>query len=151
MRVCERWALAEGSLLHIVRSPVKHMHAIGVPVLSPTEDIANVRIGFESGCVANVTASRISRERIRKLRVFQEDTYVSLDYMNQAGQLLRKTDTGIVPCDVPIEKREPLVAELDAFVHCVLQHREPVVTGAHASDALKLAVQICREIRQHPS
>jgi len=138
-------------ILHIVRSPVRHVHAIGVPVLSPTEDIANVRIGFESGCVANVTASRISQERVRKLRVFQEDTYVSLDYMHQSGQLLRKTETGIVPSEVPIEKREPLVAELDAFIHCVLKRRTPVVTGEHASDALKLAVRICKEIRQNPS
>jgi len=137
-------------IMHIVRSPVREIHAIGVPVLSPTEDIANVRLVFESGCVANVTASRISRERMRKLRVFQEETYLSLDYMNQTGQLLRKTASGIVAAEVPIEKREPLAAELDAFVQCVLSRRTPVVTGEHASNALKLAVEICRTIRERP-
>ena len=87
---------------------------------------------------------------MRKLRVFQEDTYVSLDYMNQSGQLLRKTEAGIVPSEVPIEKREPLAAELDAFVDCVLKRRTPVVTGEHASNALKLAVEICKTIRERP-
>ena len=138
-------------ILHLVRAPVKEIHAVGVPVLSPSEDIANVRLGFENGCVANVTASRISRDKMRKIRVFQEDTYVSLDYMNQAGQLLRKTAGGIEADKVPIEKGEPLAAELSSFVQCVLTHREPVVTGQHASEALKLAVEICRRIRENPS
>jgi predicted dehydrogenase len=138
-------------ILHLVRSPVKDIHAVGVPVLSPSEDIANVRLGFENGCVANITASRISREKMRKIRVFQEDTYVSLDYMNQAGQLLRKTAGGIDATKVPIEKGEPLAAELASFVQSVVTRREPVVTGQHASEALKLAVEICRRIRENPS
>lgn len=138
-------------ILHLVRSTVKDIHAVGVPVLSPSEDIANVRLVFENGCVANITASRISRDKMRKIRVFQEDTYVSLDYMNQAGQLLRKTAKGIEADKVPIEKGEPLAAELSSFVQCVLTRREPVVTGRHGSEALKLAVEICRRIRENPS
>jgi predicted dehydrogenase len=138
-------------ILHLVRSPVKEIHAVGVPVLSPSEDIANVRLVFENGCVANVTASRISQEKMRKIRVFQEDTYVSLDYMNQAGQLCRKVGPSIAVSQVPIEKGEPLAAELTSFVDCVLGHRDPVVTGRHASEALKLAVAICRHIRETPS
>ena len=138
-------------IMHLVRSPVKSVNATGVAVLSPTEDIANVRIGFENGCVANVTASRISRERLRKIRVFQDNLYLSLDYMNQAGLLCRKTETGIDVEEVPIEKEEPLKAELASFVQCVRNHDAPVVTGEHGSEALKLAVEICRRIREEPS
>lgn len=138
-------------ILHLVQSAVKEIHAVGVPVLSTTEDISNVRLLFENGCVANVTASRISQERMRKIRVFQEDTYVSLDYINQSGQLCRKSGTNIAIMEVPMEKGEPLTDELASFVRCVLNQHDPVVTGRHASEALKLAVEICRRIRQSPS
>lgn len=138
-------------ILHIVRSPLREIHAVGVPVLSTTEDIANVRLVFESGCVANVTASRISLERLRKIRVFQPDAYVSLDYMNQTGQIIMRTPAGLQPDTVPIEKAEPLDAELRAFVNCVMHRNDPVVTGRHASDALRLAVEICRHMRESPS
>jgi predicted dehydrogenase len=138
-------------ILHLVRSRVKEIHGVGVPVLSPTEDIANARLLFESGCVANVTASRISQERMRKIRVFQEDTYVSLDYLSQSGQLHRKTARGITSVPVPIEKGEPLAEEIASFVRCVLNGTEPVVSGQHASEALRLAVEICRQIRTCPS
>ena len=138
-------------LLHLVRSPIREVHAIGVPVLSSTEDIANARLIFESGCVANVTASRVSQEKMRKIRVFQADTYVSLDYINQTGQLLRKTPTGIGVEPVPIEREEPLVAELKSFVQCVAERDVPVVSGQHASDALRLAVEICKCMRENPS
>ncbi len=138
-------------ILHIVRAEVRDIHAVGVNVLSTSEDIANVRLTFANGCVANVTASRISQERMRKIRVFQQDTYVSLDYMNQTGQLLRKSPQGIAAQAVPIVKVEPLAAELAAFVACVRDRRAPVVTASHASRALNLAVEICRHIREQPS
>ena len=89
---------------------------------------------------------------MRKIRVFQEDTYVSLDYMNRRARCRRKTAAGIEAEGVPIEKGEPLAAELASFVQCVcLTHGEPVVTGQHGSEALKLAVEICRRIREDPS
>ncbi len=135
-------------ILHLVRSRVNHFHAVGVPVLSSSEDIANVRLSFENGCVANVTASRISQERTRKIRVFQPDTYVSLDYEKQSGHLFRKSGASIGRADVPVEKGEPLFNELSAFVQCVLDRSQPVVSGRHAADALKLAVEICQHIRQ---
>ena len=138
-------------ILHLVRSPVKRINAAGVAVLSPTEDIANVRLAFENGCLANVTASRISREKQRKIRIFQEDTYVSLDYMNQAGVLCRKKDGQIAAEEVPIHKGEALAAELASFVSCVARHNEPIVTARHASEALRLAVEICRVMRENPS
>src|SRR4029079_5744730 len=78
-------------ILHLVRSPVQTIDAVGGPVLSRGEDIANARLRFENGCVANITSSRISPERMRKIRVFQEDAYLSLDYQNQSGEIYRKT------------------------------------------------------------
>lgn len=138
-------------ILHLVGAPVSAVNATGVAVLSATEDIANVRLGFENGCVANVTASRISRDRLRKIRVFEDDMYLSLDYMNQAGQICRKSATGIETEDVPIDKDEPLAAELRSFVECVRHHRDPVVSGEHGYEALKLAAEISRVIRENPS
>ena len=135
-------------ILHLVGSPVREIRAVGVPVLSGSEDIANVRLQFENGCVANVTASRISPEKMRKIRVFLEDTYVSLDYQNQTGEMYRKTQTGIAREDVPIEKGEPLANELRSFVRCVAGRDKPVVSGEHAAEALKLAVEITRRMRE---
>lgn len=134
-------------ILHLVRSRVREIRAVGVQVLSGSEDIANARLSFENGCVANVTGSRISQKRMREIRVFQQDSYLSLDYQNQAGQLCRLAAGGISREDVPIEKGDPLPAELGSFVQCVLNRDEPVVTGRHASEALKLAVSICEHIR----
>jgi predicted dehydrogenase len=138
-------------VLHLVGAKWKEVHAVGVPVLSPTEDIANIRILFETGCVANLTASRISREKTRKIRVFQEDTYVSLDYLHQAGQMCVKHDHEIKVSDVPVEPGEPLPEELNAFLESVATNTNPVVTGKHASRALQLAVEICRQIQENPS
>lgn len=134
-------------ILHLVRSPVREFHAVGVPVLSSSEDIANVRVEFENGCVANVTTSRISPENLRKIRVFQEDAYISLDYGKQAGEIYRKTEARIERAKVPIEKGEALKNELAAFVECVRTRGTPVVSGAQAAEALKLAAAICRQIR----
>ena len=134
-------------ILHLVGSPVQEVRAVGVPVLSGSEDIANVRLLFENGCVANITASRISPERMRKIRVFTSDAYISLDYQNQAGELFRKAATGIVREDVPIEKGEPLALELRSFAGCVARRDQPVVSGEHAAEALNLAVSINQRMR----
>lgn len=138
-------------ILHLVGAPVKSIHAVGVPVLSPTEDIANVRLAFENGCVANVTASRISPERMRKIRVFMEDTYISLDYQNQSGELHRRSGATIGREDVPIEKGEPLANQLRSFVACVARRDAPLVSGEHAAEALKLAVDIIHRLREGAS
>jgi len=135
-------------ILHLVRSPLREFHAVGVPVLSASEDIANVRLEFENGCVANVTTSRISPESLRKIRVFQEDAYISLDYGRQAGDIYRKHPGRIERLKVPIEKGEPLQNELASFVECVRTHGTPRVSGAQAAEALRLAVAMCREMRE---
>ncbi|OQW96203.1 MAG: hypothetical protein BWK77_05925 [Verrucomicrobia bacterium A1] len=138
-------------ILHLVQSPVKDIRAVGVPVLSRSEDIANVRLLFESGCVANVTASRISPEKLRKIRVFFEDAYVSLDYQNQAGEVYRRAQDRITRDKIPIEKGEPLANELRSFIRCVANRDQPVVSGEHAAESLKLAVTITQRIREGAS
>lgn len=135
-------------IMHLVRSPVKEVRAVGVPVLSSSEDIANVRLEFENGCVANMTASRISPERMRKIRVFVEDAYISLDYQKQAGEVFRKTANGIEGEDVPIQKGEPLANELRSFIDCVATLGSPKVSGVHAAEALKLAAHITQLMRR---
>lgn len=135
-------------ILHLVRSPVCDVHAIGVPVLSAEEDIANARLRFENGCVANVTASRISPERMRKIRVFQPEAYVSLDYQAQCGRLTRREGPGFATEAVPIEKGEPLLLQLQAFVDCVRLGSAPAVDGHKALASLRLAEAIRRCIRE---
>jgi predicted dehydrogenase len=136
-------------ILHLVRSPVTSIDAVGVPVLSRGEDIATVRLHFENGCVANVTASRISPEKLRKIRVFQREGYVSLDYQNQTGEIYRLAHGRIVREAVEIEKDEPLKCELAAFVECAKQGKQPKVSGFEGAAALELAVEITRRIEKH--
>src|SRR5438477_8890644 len=133
-------------ILHFVRSPVKKIDAVGVPVLSRSEDIANARIRFENGCVANVTSSRISPEQMRKIRVFQEDTYLSLDYQNQSGEIYRRLPTGLTREEVEIEREEPLKRQLASFIECAATGRAPKVSGFEATAALELAVEITKRI-----
>jgi predicted dehydrogenase len=133
-------------ILHLVRSPVQHIDAVGVPVLSKGEDIANARIRFENGCIANITSSRISPERMRKIRVFQEDAYLSLDYQNQSGEIYRRLAGRITRDKVTIEREEPLKRELASFVECAMTGREPRVGGSQATAALGLAVEITKLI-----
>lgn len=133
-------------ILHLVRSPVHTIDAVGVPVLSRGEDIANARIRFENGCVANITSSRISPEQMRKIRVFQEDVYLSLDYQNQSGEMYRRTPQGLTKEEVEIEREEPLQRELAAFIECAATGRAPKVSGFQAAAALELAVKITKAI-----
>jgi predicted dehydrogenase len=161
-------------ILHLVRSPVKSLDAVGIPVLSASEDIANVRLRFENGCVANITASRVSPERLRKIRVFQQNAYLSLDYQKQEAFLYRLGEEGeqesslfrklisnketmivsqfagrkIVREPVPVEKQEPLKLELAAFVECARLGLQPRVSGSEAAKALELALRITEEIEQ---
>jgi predicted dehydrogenase len=133
-------------ILHLVRSPVQTIDAVGVPVLSRGEDIANARLRFENGCVANITSSRISPERMRKIRVFQEDAYLSLDYQSQSGEIYRRSGFGITKEPVQIEPEEPLKRQLMSFVECAATGRAPKVSGFQATAALELAVEITKRI-----
>ena len=138
-------------VLHLVRSPIVSIDSVGTSVLSKGEDIANARIRFESGCVANLTTSRISFEKMRKIRVFQDDAYLSLDYYDQSGVIYRKVDSRIVKENIKVEKDEPLKLELAAFVDCVRSRHMPRVGGAQAARALEIAMQITEDIARQNS
>lgn len=144
----------------LVASPVVSLDAIGVPVFSPSEDIANVRIRFASGCVANLTCSRVAAERMRKIRVFAPDAYYSTDYSEQEVLAYRKKPGPVPPgvspmlhIDVeplPVTREEPLKLELASFVQCVRTRTRPVVSGEDGLIALRIAHDILEFIREHP-
>ena len=134
-------------LLAAVGSDVVSVEAVGVNVLTPRVDIANARLRFASGCIANVTASRISRDRVRKARFFQRDSYVSIDYAEQEVEAYRLVAAdgrrpAIQGGRVDISSDEPLRLELVDFVEAVRTGRSPVVTGRDGRAALALATQV---------
>jgi predicted dehydrogenase len=163
-------------VLALVKSPLESLDAVGIPVLSKSEDIANARLKFVNGCVANITASRVSAERMRKLRIFGTTNigacYISLDYMKQQGDLYRiasddtaessllkkllagKTGTivsefagrKILREPVPIERDEPLKLELSHFLESARSRRDPLVTGEAATQALEVAMRITEQV-----
>lgn len=129
-------------ILGLVPSQIQRVDAVGVNVLTPFEDIANARITFKNGCVANLTASRVSDEIMRKIRIFQENSYISLDYKEAQASIYKKDGATITKTDLPIEKEQPLQKELQAFIDCVRTRREPLVSGPVAREALKVALEI---------
>jgi predicted dehydrogenase len=153
------------------RALLRDIRAVGIPILSPRVDIANVRVEFNSGCVANFTASRVSTERVRKLRFFQPQQYVSLDYgrrdvfslsvqpadpkANEAARSVPGFDIALpsgmtlIPSRPKIEDEEPLRAELRAFLQAVRARSAPPVTLQEGRAALSLALQIVKQIGQH--
>jgi predicted dehydrogenase len=166
-------------VLSLVDSPVRELRAVGLPVLSRKVDIANVRLEFENGCVANLTASRVSTERVRKMRFFQPHQYLSLDFARQdlllidvtaaagldAAQLAGLASAAAVPANaaalggqpapglslskVPVEPGEPLRLEIDSFLNAVRGHTQPLVTAEDGRAALALALQINSAIASH--
>jgi len=133
-------------VLHLVSSPIAAIDAVGIPVLTRREDIANARIRFENGCVANITASRISPERMRKIRVFQGDAYLSLDYQDQSGWIYRKDGMEIAREEVEVERDEPLKCELASFIDCAARGEQPKVSGQQGAAALDIALEITQII-----
>jgi predicted dehydrogenase len=129
-------------ILHLVKSELISIDAVGVPVMTKREDIANARLRFADGCVVNLTASRISPEKMRKIRVFQSDAYLSLDYQEQSGEIYRKGLLGIKKEEVKVEKEEPLKMELASFCKCAAEGYTPKVSGHEAAAALQVAIQI---------
>lgn len=130
----------------VKRQPVQ-IDALGVAILSTSEDIANARLVFPTGCVANLTASRVSDERIRRIRLFQEDCYLSIDYQHQSVALARKIGKGIHRKTLRVRQRAPLDEELTAFLKAVRTHGRPLVSGEEAREALALALAIERAMR----
>lgn len=145
-------------ILSLVGMPVKNVHAVGIPILSQKVDIANARVEFINGCVANLTASRVSTEKVRKLRFFQPKEYVSIDYTRRDALVCDVADpagaaSGAVP---PIRFHkletsavEPLEAELSAFIQAVEARGKPAVSGAEGRRALELAQRVTTSIEEH--
>jgi len=147
-------------VLSFVNSPVKEIRAVGLPILSGKIDIANVRIEFESGCVANFTASRVSTERVRKLRFFQPQQYVSLDYGRQDVLVFTIGDNGksegmpsvnpqIKVAKPPVTAEEPLYAELKSFIDTVRHGSRPIVSLEDGRRALAVALDVVSAIQEH--
>ena len=138
-------------LLSLVKAEVASVEAVGVPVLTGRVDIANARLRFANGCIANVTASRISRDRVRKIRFFQREAYVSIDYAAQKVEHWRLVrPSGATPAiegaDVEVAGEEPLKRELADFVDAVVSRRAPAVTGEDGRRALALATRIAQKM-----
>lgn len=129
-------------VLGLVNSPLKKVEAVGVKVLTQFEDIANARLTFQNGCICNLTASRVSDETMRKVRIFLKHAYISLDYKNEQAFIYKKTKTGISKEALPIEKEQPLKKELVSFIDCIIQNKTPVVCGEVARQALGVALDI---------
>jgi predicted dehydrogenase len=140
-------------LLALVNAPVTDIKSIGIPVLTDKVDIAHARLDFASGAVANITASRVSTERVRKLRFFQQHEYISVDFTRQDALRVRVVEPGPQPkfdfTTLPAEKEEPLRAELRAFLESVRTRRPPLVDGAAGRRALELADQVMAGILDH--
>ena len=133
-------------ILGLIHSPIKDIQAVGVNVLTDLEDIANVRLTFKNGCICNLTASRVSDDVTRKIRIFQENTYISLDYVQQEAFIYRKHENQILKHALPIEKEEPLKKEIEHFLDCVRRDQTPIISGKEALEALKVALQISQQI-----
>ncbi len=139
-------------ILTLVKAPVTAVSAVGVPVVSNQVDIANARLEFASGCVANITASRVTGERLRKIRVFQRDTYFVLDYAKQELHLLRPRRPGdpsqsrLRRVDIAVARVEPLRQELQDFLGSVRSRRPPMVPGEAGRDAVAVAAQIIERL-----
>jgi predicted dehydrogenase len=143
-------------VLSFVNSPVREIRAVGLPILSGKVDIANVRMEFESGCVANFTASRVSTERVRKLRFFQPAQYISIDYSRQDVLVFAVGKDGvpspnpqITVTKPPIVSEEPLQAELKAFLDAVRRRSKPIVPLEDGHRALSVALDVLAAISEH--
>ncbi|MBI4845358.1 MAG: Gfo/Idh/MocA family oxidoreductase [Candidatus Omnitrophica bacterium] len=136
-------------ILSLIKFPLKSIHAVGVDVLSSYDDIANARLIFKNGTVCNLTASRISNDVMRKIRIFQKDSYISIDYAQQKIIFFRKNKVKITRKEIFVPKKEPLAEELRSFLKCIRNNKQPLVCGRDAKDALDIALTITKQIQKH--
>lgn len=133
-------------VLSLLRQRVTDVRAVGVPVLTDKVDITNVRLELENGAVANLTASRVSQERVRKVRFFSSESYISVDTKEQEVKGYRLVDRSIQPIDITVTKKEPLRAELESFFECVRDRTRPLVSGEDGLAAVELAKRVAAAI-----
>jgi predicted dehydrogenase len=137
-------------VLALARAPLKDIRAAGISILSPKVDIANVRLEFEDGCIANLTASRVSTEKVRKLRLFQPKQYISVDYAKQSAAVFTVGGPqGIAFDQLPVTPAEPLKLQLDAFLDAVESRQQPKLNGATARKTLEIALAVLDKIKEH--
>jgi predicted dehydrogenase len=141
-------------ILNMVNAPVTSIQAVGVPILTAKNDIANVRLQFATGCIANVTASRISAKEMRKIRVFQNDAYLSIDFAAQAVDIFKKLPSkdvdgmpDITYDRIDIDQGDSLAQEIKAFLRAVRNREQPEVPGEAGRSALKVALEIVEQIQ----
>ncbi|OGX07524.1 MAG: hypothetical protein A2Y03_02290 [Omnitrophica WOR_2 bacterium GWF2_38_59] len=135
-------------MLGLIDSPIKNIHAVGVNVLTLMEDIASVRVSFENGCVCNLTASRVSEDVMRKIRIFQKDSYISLDYIKQEAYIYKKSENSILKHSLPIEREQPLRKEIEHFIECINKGKTPLISGKEGRAALSVALKIIKTIKE---
>jgi len=133
-------------ILELVPSKVKQIQAVGTRVITPLPDIANSRIRFENGTICNITSSRVSEEALRKIRIFKENCYISLDYMRQTVKIYTKQKNKIRRKNIKIKKAQPLKLELRSFIDAVKNRREPPSSGEKVLSALDIALKIEQKI-----
>ena len=138
-------------VLDLVKSPIKHVDSVGAFILSKTEDIANARIRFENNSVCDLTASRVTKDVMRKIRIFQDDAYISIDYVKQEAAIFSKENGNIHHKLIDIKKSDSLKEELSDFVDCVRHKKQPLVSGLEGRSALALALQIQHQIKEQQS
>ena len=160
-------------ILSLVKSRLSCIEAVGVPVIAESQDICNARLGFENGCVANVTASRISAKPLRKMRLFEKDSYVSLDFLNKSVEIYRLVEADQIPLDedakktvvgsIPVEEvgktiiyerpktadQDMLTSEIESFLQAVRTRSSPIVTGEDGKRALEVALKIRDKTEEH--
>ncbi|NQT32219.1 MAG: Gfo/Idh/MocA family oxidoreductase [Candidatus Omnitrophica bacterium] len=133
-------------ILGLVNSKVKDIEAVGISTVSEHEDLANVRLTFQNDVIADITASRVTKEETRKIRIFQEQSYILLDYMHQEASLYEKTNEIMRHKKIRIRKRDALKVELKSFISCVRDHRKPIVSGHEGRQSLRVALDILDKI-----
>jgi len=133
-------------VLSLVRQPITDIKAVGIPVLTDKVDITNVRLEMANGAVANLTASRVSQDRVRKIRFFGREAYISVDTREQEVKGFRLNGRSIEPLEINVEKKEPLRAELESFVECCRDRKRPIVSGEDGVEAVELAVRVAAAI-----
>lgn len=134
-------------VLGLMKQDVVKIEAVGLSTISDYEDVTNVRLTFEDGTVADITASRVTKDVVRKMRIFQEDSYLSLDYLSQETAIFRKTGERIEKEKIKIKKKDPLKKELKSFVNCVINNKQPIVSGTEGRRALQVALEIVEKIK----
>ena len=134
-------------VLGLIKSKIESIQAVGVKILTKNEDIANARIRFKNGTICDLTASRVTNDSLRKVRLFQKDCYISIDYIRQEAVISKKIKNKIVSKKIDIKKEEPLKKELISFLNCIINKKRPIVSGVEGYNALEVAHKIMKKLK----